>query len=356
MRNKNKKTVLRCYGGVPRGFTLIEFMVACSLGLIVLLAIGVTYGTTVRMRRTAESRVAVQQDLRNASELILRDAQMAGSFGCFNMGNLKAKQQQSANGNAGQGYVVPRTNNKIRIHLDQLGFSGVTVLQPGTYANIVNGFNPTANSEAVVFAYGLDSTAVSNSGSETVGTVAPELLDAAGKSGPMALSSCSRLYIEEGDLFTSPSGNKVQIDTSGLATSATEDKPESMYLPQTTLSRVQIVLYAVGQGTNAPVQGLYRFTLQPNGRWGNPQLLAPNINLMKTQQIYSGCAENNSKPSFSTDYNKIKTDNRLPRFSVMPTTMDIRLSIPSKDETYGTFSEYVIRANVRGGNICANLS
>jgi len=70
------------------GFTLLEFMVASSLALIVLLAIGITYGTTSKMKRTSENRLAAQQDLRNVSELILRDAQMAGAFGCFNMGNL----------------------------------------------------------------------------------------------------------------------------------------------------------------------------------------------------------------------------------------------------------------------------
>jgi len=42
-----------------RGFTLIEFMVASSLGLVVLLAIGTTYGITARMRRAAEAREAV---------------------------------------------------------------------------------------------------------------------------------------------------------------------------------------------------------------------------------------------------------------------------------------------------------
>lgn len=33
----------------------------------------------------ANERLAIQQDLRNAATLIVRDARMAGSFGCFNM-------------------------------------------------------------------------------------------------------------------------------------------------------------------------------------------------------------------------------------------------------------------------------
>ena len=67
------------------GFTLIEFMVAAILGLIVLLAIGGAYVSTQRVNEVATSRVARQQELRMANNFLIRDARMAGSFGCANV-------------------------------------------------------------------------------------------------------------------------------------------------------------------------------------------------------------------------------------------------------------------------------
>lgn len=71
-----------------RGFTLIEFMVAAILGLIVLLAIGGAYVSTQKVNEVATSRVTRQQELRMANNLLIRDARMAGSFGCANLSAL----------------------------------------------------------------------------------------------------------------------------------------------------------------------------------------------------------------------------------------------------------------------------
>ena len=70
------------------GFTLIEFMVAAILGLIVLLAIGGAYVATQKVNEVATSRVIRQQELRMANNLLIRDARMAGSFGCANISAL----------------------------------------------------------------------------------------------------------------------------------------------------------------------------------------------------------------------------------------------------------------------------
>ena len=71
-----------------QGFTLIEFMVAAILGLIVLLAIGGAYVSTQKVNEVATSRVTRQQELRMANNLLIRDARMAGSFGCANLSAL----------------------------------------------------------------------------------------------------------------------------------------------------------------------------------------------------------------------------------------------------------------------------
>ena len=67
------------------GFSLIEFLVASIISMIVLIAAGSTYFTTQQLNRVATERLNAQQDLRNAANLIVRDARQAGTFGCANL-------------------------------------------------------------------------------------------------------------------------------------------------------------------------------------------------------------------------------------------------------------------------------
>lgn len=71
------------YDGM-KGFTIVEFLVVL-LSVIVLIAVVSSYFTSRKLNDAANERLAEQQDLRNAATLIVRDARMAGSFGCFNM-------------------------------------------------------------------------------------------------------------------------------------------------------------------------------------------------------------------------------------------------------------------------------
>ncbi|MBP8045359.1 MAG: prepilin-type N-terminal cleavage/methylation domain-containing protein, partial [Neisseria sp.] len=63
------------------GFSLIEFLVASVLSMIVLIAIGSGYFAARKINDVSLGRLGVQQDMRNAANLIVRDARMAGSFG-----------------------------------------------------------------------------------------------------------------------------------------------------------------------------------------------------------------------------------------------------------------------------------
>jgi len=83
MNNKNRPHIPVKAG--MQGFSLIEFLVASALSMIVLLAVSSSYFTARSLNTAATARLNVQQDLRNASNQIVRDARMAGNFGCFNM-------------------------------------------------------------------------------------------------------------------------------------------------------------------------------------------------------------------------------------------------------------------------------
>ena len=87
-RQNNRYTVL------PKkitGFTLIELLVASALSIIVLIAAGSGFVTTQKLSQVAKGRLQVQNDLRNATNMIVRDARMAGSFGCFNLAKNQTK-------------------------------------------------------------------------------------------------------------------------------------------------------------------------------------------------------------------------------------------------------------------------
>ena len=89
-RQNNRYTVL------PKkitGFTLIELLVASALSIIVLIAAGSGFVTTQKLSQVAKGRLQVQNDLRNATNMIVRDARMAGSFGCFNLAKTATNDQ-----------------------------------------------------------------------------------------------------------------------------------------------------------------------------------------------------------------------------------------------------------------------
>ena len=100
-----KKNINNVIPGISiKGFTLIELLVAAALSMIVLIAAGSGFFTTQRLSSTAGARLQVQQDLRNASNMIVRDSRMAGTFGCFNMakqaisGNVDVRDYETING------------------------------------------------------------------------------------------------------------------------------------------------------------------------------------------------------------------------------------------------------------------
>ncbi|MBH5328605.1 prepilin-type N-terminal cleavage/methylation domain-containing protein [Eikenella sp. S3360] len=340
----------------PSGFTLIEFMVASALALVVLLAIGVTYGITSNMRNASENRLAAQQDLRNASELLLRDAQMAGSFGCFNMGNLLNKQMP-VSPNSNTGFHSARTG--VKLILNDPDYSGISVMSNDDARRVLNaaGFQTTTNSPVLVFTYGQHLAPITNGTGMHIATDVPqELLNTAANNGPIALSSCTRMYIGNGSSLNIDTNRKrITVNNSfGGSLVSNFSSADSFYLPQTTLSQVQSVAYAIGRIPNAnTTDALYRFTLNTNGTWSNPQLMASNIQSMQVNQLYAGCDNSSTDVTFS---NNRSTLANLPRISMLPAIIEVRLQLTENQKTYGSVTQYLIRANVRGGNVCANQS
>lgn len=318
MRRKMLNVPKGSYDGM-KGFTIIEFLVAGMLSMIVLMAVGSSYFTSRKLNDAANERLAIQQDLRNAATLIVRDARMAGSFGCFNMSEHTEKN------------VVSDVAQKNRL-FSLKGSSANKLIPNGTDNKLIpitesldigyQGFTQRLN--ALVFQYGIDD------------------LDASAET--VVVSSCSKI---------AKPGQK--ISTLQEAKSALQITNDDKQNGNITRQRYVVNAYAVGR--IAGEEGLFRFQLDDKGKWGNPQLLVKKINKMDIRYIYvSDCPEDD-------DAGKEETFKYMDKFdsaqnAVTPAGVEVLLSSGTDTKIAASSDNHIyayrIDATIRGGNVCAN--
>lgn len=297
------------YDGM-KGFTIIEFLVAGMLSMIVLMAVGSSYFTSRKLNDAANERLAAQQDLRNAATLIVRDARMAGGFGCFNMSEHPATDVVSD--------VTPKN------HLFSLKRNSTNKLIPITESSNINYQNFFQVDSALIFQYGIDD------------------LDASAET--VVVSSCSKI---------AKPGKK--ISTLQEAKSALQITNDDKQNGNITRQRHVVNAYAVGR--IAGEEGLFRFQLDDKGKWGNPQLLAKKIRHMKVRYIYvSDCPEDDDagkEEKFKYTGTFDSSTNAVTPAGVevlLSSGTDTKIAASSDNHIYA----YRIDATIRGGNVCAN--
>lgn len=318
MRRKMLNVPKGSYDGM-KGFTIIEFLVAGLLSMIVLMAVGSSYFTSRKLNDAANERLAIQQDLRNAATLIVRDARMAGSFGCFNMSEHTEKN------------VVSEVAQKNRL-FSLKGSSANKLIPNGTDNKLIpitesldigyQGFTQRLN--ALVFQYGIDD------------------LDASAET--VVVSSCSKI---------AKPGKK--ISTLQEAKSALQITNDDKQNGNITRQRHVVNAYAVGR--IAGEEGLFRFQLDDKGKWGNPQLLVKKINKMDIRYIYvSDCPEDDDagkEEKFKYTGTFDSSTNAVTPAGVevlLSSGTDTKIAASSDNHIYA----YRIDATIRGGNVCAN--
>ncbi|HEZ0691079.1 PilW family protein [Neisseria meningitidis] len=318
MRRKMLNVPKGSYDGM-KGFTIIEFLVAGMLSMIVLMAVGSSYFTSRKLNDAANERLAIQQDLRNAATLIVRDARMAGSFGCFNMSEHTEKN------------VVSDVAQKNRL-FSLKGSSANKLIPNGTDNKLIpitesldigyQGFTQRLN--ALVFQYGIDD------------------LDASAET--VVVSSCSKI---------AKPGKK--ISTLQEAKSALQITNDDKQNGNITRQRYVVNAYAVGR--IAGEEGLFRFQLNDKGKWGNPQLLVKKINKMDIRYIYvSDCPEDDDagkEEKFKYTGTFDSSTNAVTPAGVevlLSSGTDTKIAASSDNHIYA----YRIDATIRGGNVCAN--
>lgn len=296
------------YDGM-KGFTIVEFLVAGLLSIIVLIAVVSSYFTSRKLNDVANERLAEQQDLRNAATLIVRDARMAGSFGCFNMSEEHIKD-----------VVVSDVAQKNYLFL--LKKSNANKLIPIAESSNINYRGFLQVGSALIFQYGIDD--VNASAATTV------------------VSSCAA------------------ISKPGKQIPTLEDAKKELKIPDRdkeqngNIARQRHVVNAYAVGRIDGEGGLFRFQLNEKGEWGNPQLLAKKIKRMRVRYIYvSGCPEDEDAGKEEQFKYTDKFDSSVTPAGVevlLDSGSDAKIAASSDNIIYA----YRINATIRGGNVCAN--
>lgn len=292
-----------------RGFSILEFLVASLLSMIVLMAVSSTYFTARGLNKSANTRIGIQQDLRNTANMIVRDARMAGNFGCFNMSNFPASAV--IEDKSSDEYTLKTANNLLPIKEIELSYPGFT--QKG---------------RALLFQYGIDKA------------------DSPAKTA--IASSCSRI--------AKPHTEIKDLAAAKLALKITDSDQDGSI----AIMKHEMIAYAVGK--LGEESGLFRFQLSNDGSWSNPQLLIKGITSMDIHYIYSECSDSENASASGVNTESFDYKNKLDDTSAeakSPASIQIVLnngSIDPSKEQDNKVDIYKINATIRGGNVCANRS
>ncbi|HFA7474369.1 TPA: PilW family protein [Neisseria gonorrhoeae] len=296
------------YDGM-KGFTIVEFLVAGLLSVIVLIAVVSSYFTSRKLNDAANERLAEQQDLRNAATLIVRDARMAGSFGCFNMSEHTEKD------------VVFDVAQKNRLF--SLKRNSTNKLMPIAESLNIGYQDFIQRPNALIFQYGIDDV---NASAETT-----------------VVSSCGAISKPGKQIPTLEDAKKELLKIQN------SDKEQNG-----NIARQRHVVNAYAVGRIAGEEGLFRFQLNEKGEWGNPQLLAKKIKRMRVRYIYvSGCPEDEDAGKEEQFKYTDKFDSSVTPAGVevlLDSGSDAKIAASSDNIIYA----YRINATIRGGNVCAN--
>ncbi|HFB4921911.1 TPA: PilW family protein [Neisseria gonorrhoeae] len=301
------------YDGM-KGFTIVEFLVAGLLSVIVLIAVVSSYFTSRKLNDAANERLAEQQDLRNAATLIVRDARMAGSFGCFNMSEHTGNDVVSNVAQKNALFYLKRNSTNST--------NSTNKLIPITESPNINYQKFFQVSSALIFQYGIDD--VNASAATTV------------------VSSCAAIS-KPGKQIPTLEDAKKELKI------VSQDKEQNG-----NIARQRHVVNAYAVGEIADEQGLFRFQLNEKGEWGNPQLLAKKIKRMRVRYIYvSDCPEDEDAGKEEQFKYTDKFDSSVTPAGVevlLDSGGDAKIAASSDNIIYA----YRINATIRGGNVCAN--
>ena len=337
------------------GFTLIELLVASALSIIVLIAAGSGFVTTQKLSQVAKGRLQVQNDLRNATNMIVRDARMAGSFGCFNLAKTATNDQTKLKDHGAAnvlGALEYNNQNQGVKYLD-----GTALSLPGFTVS-------TSSPKVLLFTYGIGSSSgYSSSGANSFSVQIEkggELAELAKQANaPIIISTCSSL-----ERFPSSakelSGSVLTVKNLSPNLSSDHDTQVNPKLQsEISVFRQVVNIYAIGTPTGGE-EGLYLFQLNPNGEISAPQLLLAGVTSWELEFGYvqsPGCKsmQNDTKIKFvnNIESNKTALSPALLRMKLKGSGGGEVKSGKAANNSESDVQTYYINATIRGGNSCA---
>ena len=336
-RQNNRYTVL------PKkitGFTLIELLVAGALSIIVLIAAGSGFVTTQRLSQAAKGRLQVQNDLRNATNMIVRDARMAGSFGCFNLAKTVANNQMKWKDHGAANVLGTLEYNNQNQGIKYL--DGTALSLPGFTIS-------TSSPKVLLFTYGIGSSSgYSSSGANSFSVQVEkggELAELDKQTNaPIIISTCSSL-----ERFPSSTkdlnGSVLTVkDLSSNLSSDHNTQVNPKLQSEISVFRQVVNVYAIG-----------------TGRLGEPQLLLAGVTSWELEFGYvqsPGCKsmQNDAKIKFTDNIisNKIALSPALLRMQLKGSGNNGEVKGgKAANNSESDVQTYFINATIRGGNSCA---
>lgn len=387
-----------------QGFTLVEFMVASVLGLVVIAGAGALYSYTKRLNDIGMARVATLQDLRAAATMIAQDSRSAGVFGCASLGRQNAPDV--VNGeiaryapNTLTGAKALTTLNDVTNPAAGVRWISQTTATGSTPLGIWDSAVFTPTSGVLLFYYGEGSLAYkSESGDEVTfnakeghpNKIVESILTSG--SGYVVASGCNNLQVQQ--ITTSQTANEYKMNIDSAAKPPTPANKATLpagvssmgQYADMILQRYKVVAYVVGNIPNVDdptSSSLYRFEFGSDGdNWSPPQQLAKNVTAMTAEYLFvrecpSGTivTAGASVPAGSgatlatvNDQLYVVRDAEAgtgdveqdTRGNQGPSSVRLTLTYNFPDVRGGSVSsgnkgeQFVITSTIRGGNVCAS--
>ena len=297
----------------------------------------------------------MQNDLRNATNMIVRDARMAGSFGCFNLAKTATNDQTKLKDHGAAnvlGALEYNNQNQGVKYLD-----GTALSLPGFTVS-------TSSPKVLLFTYGIGSSSgYSSSGANSFSVQIEkggELAELAKQANaPIIISTCSSL-----ERFPSSakelSGSVLTVKNLSPNLSSDHDTQVNPKLQsEISVFRQVVNIYAIGTPTGGE-EGLYLFQLNPNGEISAPQLLLAGVTSWELEFGYvqsPGCKsmQNDTKIKFvnNIESNKTALSPALLRMKLKGSGGGEVKSGKAANNSESDVQTYYINATIRGGNSCA---
>lgn len=237
-----------------RGFSLVELMVAITIGFVVVAAVGYVYLSARQSFRTTDNMSRMQENARLAIETLARDVRVAGYIGC---GNL---QTISVNTIAKPPVLPISTENAITGQ----DFTGAVVDFAGTTID-----RPAGDSISIMGAFGgnvrLDPSQPGGVNIKIIGNPIDIV-----QNDVILLSDCTKAATLQvtnnpgnGGVVTITHGGNLNIVTPGLG---------SQYLPDGVMIKMERFTYFIGINPDGK-RALYRTNLTTGVAQGTVELV-----------------------------------------------------------------------------------